>query len=791
MKRLRHFLSFVIIILLVWLSFYSLIPSEATTAQVPLTEFSTERAMRQLKVISNKPHYVGSDAHAEVRDYIIAELKKLDIVPEVQEGHVLDTWWGSNTLVYAKNIVARIKGTNATKALLLMSHYDSAPHSKSYGASDAGSGVVTVLESLRAYLASGEKPENDIIILFTDSEELGLDGATLFVKEHPWAKEVGLALNFEARGSSGPSNMIVETNGGNENLIREFEKAKLEYPVATSLMYSIYKMLPNDTDSTVLREDGDIPGFFFAFIDSHYNYHTVNDTWENLDPKTLEHQGQYLLPLIKHFAKADLSQMKSDQDRVYFDAPLFTFVSYPFTWVWPMVLIAIIVFAFLLFIGIRSRRIRFGHMGRGFLALFLSLVGSLFLMQLFAWLWPYIYPQYDDMLPVFIYNGHWYTLALSIMAVAFTFGIYSYLCKVEHAVSAMVAPLFLWIVINIVIAIYLKGAGYFIVPVLFALIAFYAMLKQRRPSVFLLLFLVAPAIFIFSPLIQFFPVGLGPEAYWISIVFSILLFGLVFPVIGYYKSKRLLGYIGLFLTILFFGIAHAKSDYTGDRQKPNSLVYYHNEKDDSAYWVTYDERIDPWVANYLGDTPEPASSFITNASGSKYNTSFSYAKERSIVPLASTQVIKIKDELIDENREITLRFKPQRSIKRLRLFIDKNTPLSEISFNGKTVAPDSTATLYRKRRSDALLSFYMGKGQDLSFSFTIPAGIDPVVRFREYSFDLLENEKFEVTERPDHMMPKPFIVNDAIILERAIQISELSLTETILDPTLITNSIYE
>ena len=117
--------------------------------------------------------------------------------------------------------------------------------------------------------------------------------------------------------------------------------------------------------------------------------------------------------------------------------------------------------------------------------------------------------------------------------------------------------------------------------------------------------------------------------------------------------------------------------------------------------------------------------------------------------------------------------------------------MSEISFNGKTAAPDSTATLYRKRRSDALLSFYMGKGQDLSFNFTIPAGIDPVVRFREYSFDLLENEKFEITQRPNHMMPKPFIVNDAIILERAIQISELSLTETILDPTLITNSIYE
>src|SRR5690606_28153045 len=115
---------------------------------------------------------------------------------------------------------------------------------------------------VRAYLASGTKPKNDIILLFTDGEELALDGAKLFMDEHPWAKEVGMALNFEARGTSGPSNMILETNQGNAELIKEFIKANPSYPVASSLMYSVYKILPNDTDSTVFREAGDIDGFF-------------------------------------------------------------------------------------------------------------------------------------------------------------------------------------------------------------------------------------------------------------------------------------------------------------------------------------------------------------------------------------------------------------------------------------------------------------------------------------------------------------------------------------------------
>src|SRR5690606_10747281 len=148
---------------------------------------------------------------------------------------------------------------------------------------------------IRAFLERNISHENDIIILFTDAEEIGLLGAELFVKEHPWAEKVGLVLNFEARGSGGPSNMILETNGGNGKMIKAFMEANPDFPVATSLMYSVYKILPNDTDSTVFREEMDIPGFFFAFIDDHFDYHTALDTAENLDKKSLAHQGSYLM----------------------------------------------------------------------------------------------------------------------------------------------------------------------------------------------------------------------------------------------------------------------------------------------------------------------------------------------------------------------------------------------------------------------------------------------------------------------------------------------------------------
>jgi hypothetical protein len=103
-----------------------------------------------------------------------------------------------------------------------------------------------------------------------------------------------LVLNFEARGSGGPSYMLLETNGKNSKLLSEFLAAKPNFPAANSLMYSVYKNLPNDTELTVFREDANINGFNFAFIGDHFDYHTAQDSYDRLDRETLVHQADYL-----------------------------------------------------------------------------------------------------------------------------------------------------------------------------------------------------------------------------------------------------------------------------------------------------------------------------------------------------------------------------------------------------------------------------------------------------------------------------------------------------------------
>jgi len=103
----------------------------------------------------------------------------------------------------------------------LVCHHDSVPTGP--GASDDGAGVAALLEAARA-LKAGPALQNDVILLFTDGEEAGLDGARAFAAGCPWLKDIGLVLNFEARGVSGPVFMF-ETSVGNGPIIREFARA--------------------------------------------------------------------------------------------------------------------------------------------------------------------------------------------------------------------------------------------------------------------------------------------------------------------------------------------------------------------------------------------------------------------------------------------------------------------------------------------------------------------------------------------------------------------------------------
>ncbi|MFH7016061.1 M28 family peptidase [Flavobacterium sp. FlaQc-47] len=762
-KNPTSILAIVCILAILGIIYASMMPQWISKNEDALAEFSTERALNQVEIIAQKPHYVGSTNHELVANYLKLELNRIGLETSVQEGFTLNE---KGLLVKSKNILARIKGTNNSKALLLLSHYDSAPHSFSKGASDDASGVATILEGIRAFLYAKQPHKNDIIILFSDAEELGLNGAALFVNKHPWAKEVGLVINFEARGSSGPSYMLMETNKGNEALVKEFSNAKTQYPVSNSLMYSIYKMLPNDTDLTVFRQQGNIQGFNFAFIDGHYNYHTQQDDVQHLNKTTLAHQGTYLMPLLKYFSNVDLNTTNSTEDDVYFSAP-FSFISYPFAWVFPMTIIALGLLILFIFIGKAKRVITFREIFRGFV----PLLGSIIISGLVTFLgWKIIleiYPQYSDLLNGFTYNGHAYIGAFVTLSMAISFAFYHHFSEAKITMNHFVAPLLLWIIINAFLANSLTGAGFLIIPVYFGILLFGIFVITQHYSLGVNLLFSIPALAIVAPFIVMFPVGLGLKILYGSAILTVLLFGLLLPVFGAFFKKGVWTMLFFAVSIGFFIYAGYHSGYEHGKAKSNSLVYIYNANTKSAIWATYDTNLDDWTKSYLGEKNQKAVGLNSLPLASKYNSSFTYSAIAPVVDVPKPTIAFLKDSVVGNNRYLKIKITPNRKVNRYDIYA--NPKMNFFNFKANGVESSGQKGNRLEREGGKIVCYYVVGNEPLVMDFYINKSSIFDMDLIESSFDLMTNPLLQVKPRSDWMMPTPFVLNDAILIQQKIK----------------------
>jgi hypothetical protein len=756
-------ISILILVFAVYFSFSSLIPSFEKENESSKTEFSNTNALTHLKKISEKPHYTGSEEHIVVRNYLVEEFQKLGLNVEVQEQIAINRKWRAAT--NNKNILARIKGSEEGKALLLLSHYDSNPHS-SLGASDAGSGVVVILEGIRAFLNKNITPKNDIIICISDAEELGLLGANAFVNYHPWAKDIGLVLNFEARGSGGPSYMLVETNGGNKNLIEAFQKANTPFPVANSLMYSIYKMLPNDTDLTVFREDGDIEGFNFAFIGDHFDYHTVQDSFERMDLNTFQHQASYLVATLNYFSNADLSNLKADEDYVYFNFPYFGMVFYPFSWVMPLVVICLILFLGLLIFGFSNKKLTPSGVLKGFVPLFLSLVFSS-LLAFYGWRFLLkTHPSYNDILHGFTYNGYYYIAVIVSFTLAICFWFYKGFFKIRTAQDLVIAPLFIWILLNVAIALYLPGAGFFIVPVIILLFILATLLfSEVENKVILYSIAVIPILIIFSPLIKMFPVGLGLKMLVISSIFTVLIIGLLVPVFQHYKNLRKLPYLFLLIGIMALVSASLKSGYSESQKQPNSILYVLDANSNKAYWASYNNQLDDFTRQFLGDNPS-GGSYDSNTTASKYRTKIKLHKETNLKNLQRPEISIVSDTIIGTDRKVELQIFSNRNANKIELLANAPIKFKSFNVNGELLKNSEQEKYVLEVNSGTIMSYFRTeKAEYLNLEFIVDTYQKFDIDILEVKFDIFTNIEFSIQPRSKTMMPMPFVLNDATIIK--------------------------
>ncbi len=761
MKNIYTLISILIISLTVYFSFNDLSPSSKKS--IESTGFSVENALNHLKVITKEPHYTSSYYHQEVQNYIINELDKMGLETEIQNQVVLSSRRvGTN----AANIIGTIKGSRSGKSLVLLTHYDSSAHS-SFGASDAGSGVVTILEGVRAFLSKNIIPLNDIHIVFTDAEEIGLLGAEAFVKNHKLIDNVGLVLNFEARGSGGPSYMLMETNGMNSKLISEFANANPRFPAANSLMYSIYKMLPNDTDLTVFREQANINGFNFAFIGDHFDYHTSLDTYERLDRNTLLHQADYFMSMVNHFSKSDLSNLDSDVDYVYSNFPFLKLIYFSNSWIYPLLILSAIFFLVLIFLGLVLNKLQLDGILNGIIPFIISLFVCISLTVV---LWNFIVflnPEHADMLHGFTYNGYFYIFGFIFFNLFCLLLIYRPFFDKFSDLNLIIFPLLFWIIINLLISLFLKGAAYFIIPVyfvLFSILAAFIFDLKTNKLMIVWTCLSIPLIYMFAPQLKMFPVGLGLKNLFICSILLILVFSLLLPIFSNYSHKKhMISLTGLTTLILFF-MAFLNNGFDEENKKPNSIVYYTDLDKAESFWMSYDKNLDDFTKQFLGENPSTdVDKFVSR---SKYSTSYRYINKTNYRDISSSTVDVLTDSVYGNKRKVSISIIPQRKINSLQIMTKDSLVFDSLAVQNIFLEKENF-----KINSGRILTYIPSYNDkrvviDMIFDNKLNSEFNLI----ETSFDLMTNTNFNFKPRSKIMMPMPFVTNDAIILSKNISL---------------------
>lgn len=556
-------------------------------ANVSDTVFSSSRAMTMLIDIAAEAHPTGSPEHTRVREYLTGRLRALGLEPEIQTTTTVLQGGSIVRAATVRNVLARIPGSDPTGAILITAHYDSRQIAR--GAGDDGTGVVAILESLRAIRASGEPLRNDVIVLLTDAEELNLLGARAFVDEHPWMEDVSLVLSFEMRGAGGPA-LMFETGAQNGWIVHEFAKSD-PHAVANSLMYDVYRRFPLDTDFTPFKE-ASRQGLNFAAVGRGRVYHQEYDAPENLSESTLQHQGLHALSALRHFGNAELGTVTAP-DVVYFNVPLMGLVAYDVIWVLPGlgVVLALGVMATLLAMraGARAPAIVAGF-GVTSLGIALSCGSALALVR---WL-PRFHPELGSLVGSAFHAEGWYVLSLSMATLTIVTGLHAvarrWLSTTELALGALLPPLLLVTYLAFAAPFGAVNLQWPIGASLVA-VALVALLGSRADGVVgssVAVLFALPAVAILYPLFELFTAFLTFRLAAVLAAFMSLLLYLCLPALEGLRHPN--GWWAPLAGAVVAGLALGLGVLTGrtseDRPAPSTLVYAYEHGTGAAVWAT-------------------------------------------------------------------------------------------------------------------------------------------------------------------------------------------------------------
>jgi len=613
-----------VIVAAVGVALYTLRPPEVVPASAPTTEFSAEKAMEDLEIIADEPRPVGSREHAETREYLLREIRELDLEPRVQTTTAVVPFpdRGFAHISRVRNILVRLEGTADTdKAVLLSAHYDTFSGSTP-SASDCGSCVVTLLETMRT-LETEPTLKNDVIFLFTDAEERVSAGARGFVEDDPWAEDAGMILNFEAAGSHGPA-MVLTTTEQNGVVVDGLLEASPR-PVVNSLLPFLLGPIPGGDDMEVYKEELDAAGLDFVYFVDRSVYHTAADNLQTIDPRSVQHDGSYALALTRHFGNTSLENLKAP-DELYFTILPGLTIHYSEAWSLPLTIALIVAFLGVVVLGFVRGRLSVGKLVLGVLTSLLVFIAAVILTTLLWMLVEKLNPEYEAVLTMgFItYNGSIYLVAFAAFTVAITAAAFVPLGGRLGIANLAVGAMLWWVVFLALTGLYAPDIGYlFAWPLAAGLVALGWMLFSGERATFswsattVLALATIPAVLIFVPavFILFHAAGVALPGLPVPVVgfsmfFVALFVGLLLPqlaVLEKTSSGWLVPGLAALLCLAFLGVGELTAGFDAERPKPNIVSYELDADTKEAVWKSPGEDFDEWTSQFFTEKTRPAS----------------------------------------------------------------------------------------------------------------------------------------------------------------------------------------
>ena len=326
MKKLQTIVSIALAIVLVLLFTVSILD---TSEFVQKTNFDQKNINAHVeKFTENGPHSIShTESNQAVMDYIASTLEGYGLVNEdttEKPAYVVQEYVGKDTEYqnwYLTNVIVHIPAnTDATgEAIMFMGHTDSVPMGP--GASDDSVACGVMLEAVRYYMdqiKDGYQLKNDLVFCFVNGEEYGMYGSYAFKNEFTGFNNVldriKFVTNLESRGTSGTVIMF-ETGKNNYNTVKMFTEVN-KSAFTCSIATMVYDMMPNYTDFTNFKEF--YQGVNMANITGGENYHTQNDSFENVGQVYLSQQAQMVDGIIDKLANYDLDRLYDAEESAIF-----------------------------------------------------------------------------------------------------------------------------------------------------------------------------------------------------------------------------------------------------------------------------------------------------------------------------------------------------------------------------------------------------------------------------------------------------------------------------------------